>query len=293
MRTRAIALLLVIAAVVAGVPMFGGSPSTTAAPVQIGRIHDFFQPEDGKIFVLLIGHDARPGEVRARADAIHIAGINTKTMKGGILNFPRDSWVNIPGRGFAKINEAYFSGGPELLAQTLENLTGIRIDYWVTTGFEGFQEMVRALGGVRMNLPYAISDIGGSGAQLRAGKQKLKGYEALAYVRTRKPFLGGDATRTTNQGRFLLAALKKLRNEVGRNPAALLKWMNVIRREGRLNMSREEMYRLAILTSQVPLRRVSNVTVPVSLGFVGPLSVVHISPAARSLYARFRQNGSL
>ena len=107
------------------------------------------------LFVLVIGNDARAGNPdRSRADAIHIVGLDTKTLRGGILNFPRDTWVSIPGHGSGKINEALYDGGPQLLARTLENLTGIRIDLWVMTGFEGFKPVMTSfilgiIGGVK------------------------------------------------------------------------------------------------------------------------------------------------
>ncbi len=131
------------------------SGTSSAAPaLMVGRVHETYQPQDGKIFVLAIGNDARSGNPdRALADAIHIIGVNTKTMRGGVLNFPRDSYVPIPGYGTAKINEALLQGGPELLAKTLENLTGIRLDYWAMVGFEGFEDIIHGLGGVRVRVP--------------------------------------------------------------------------------------------------------------------------------------------
>lgn len=293
MRIRSVVLGLVISLVLGIFPLFGAPARLTAAPIEIGKVHDGWQPLKGKIFVLLIGHDARPGETRARADGIHIAGVDTKTMKGGVLNFPRDSWVNIPGWGSARINDALYIGGPERLAQTLENLTGITIDYWIMAGFEQFQKLVGDLGGIRMNVPTAVYDAGGSGARLDAGVQNLAGYQALAYARARKPFSDGDVTRTTNQARIFIAALKKLRREVGDNPAALLKWMSVIEANAESSLSPDDMFRLGIVLSQLSAKRVGSVTVPVSIGMAGSASVVFISPGASAIYTRFKQNASL
>ena len=140
MIKRSIALLALVASVCMMAPLAGDRSSSDAAPITGGRVHEDFQPEDGKIFVLIIGNDARSGNPdRSRADAIHLAGINTKTMKGGVLNFPRDSWINIPGSGTGRINEALYRGGPELVVRAVESLTGIRIDYWLMTGFVGFR----------------------------------------------------------------------------------------------------------------------------------------------------------
>jgi LCP family protein required for cell wall assembly len=269
-------------------------PGYAAPAITIGRVHSRFQPEDGKIFVLVIGNDARSGNPdRALADAIHIAGINTKSMRGGILNFPRDCWVDIPGYGSAKINESLFAGGPEKVAETIEHLTGIRLDYWVMVGFEGFEDLIKGVGAIKMRIPSPVYDIGGSGAHLDAGVQHLTYWEALSYVRTRHPFPHGDIDRTTNQASFLIAMLRNLQHDVKRNPAALLKWMSVTRDVTRLNVSPRELFKLGILASQVKPGNIRNVTVPVSLGMVGAASVDYISGSASSIYSKFKKNASL
>jgi polyisoprenyl-teichoic acid--peptidoglycan teichoic acid transferase len=292
MIRRAVALIIVVGAACVLIPATGAEKSKTPT-VTVGRVHKSFQPTKGKIFVLVIGSDARNGNPNLRADAIHIAGINTRTMRGGILNFPRDSYVNIPGHGSGKINEALYQGGPELLARTLENLTHIRIDYYVLVGFEGFQRIIDGVGGVTMRFGSPINDQGGSGAHIPAGKVKLGPRSALAYVRTRKAFSGGDIARTTNQARFLIALLRKLRAQVESDPTALLKWIAITRRHTRIDIGPEELFRLGILTSQVRRSRVKSVTVPVSIGSVGAASVVFIQSGANQIYARFRKKGSL
>jgi LCP family protein required for cell wall assembly len=257
-------------------------------------MHEQFQPNRGKIFVLVIGNDAREGNPEnARADAIHLVGVNTDTMKAGILNFPRDSWVNIPGLGTSKINEAMQAGGPENLARTLEGLTGIEIDYWVMTGFEGFMGIVDGLGRVKVHLPTALNDPTGSGVHLPAGTQDLGPKSSLAYLRTRHSFGAGDLARTTNHGTYLISLLRKLHDDVDHNPAELLNWISLTKRFARFDTSSDELFRLAVLASQLRAGDVKNVTVPASTGSVGAASVVFISPSARSIYERFRENASL
>ena len=291
MRKRAALLAIFLASMIAFLSLVG--PAATA-PVLVGRMHEQFQPNRGKIFVLVIGNDSRQGNPRnSRADAIHIVGINTETMKGGILNFPRDSWVNIPGQGTSKMNEAMLVGGPENLALTLEGLTGIKIDYWVMTGFEGFMGIIDGLGRVTVNLPHSINDPSGSGAHLPAGKQNLGHKSSLAYLRTRHSFGTGDLARTTNHGTYLISMLRKLREDVALNPAELLNWISLTKKFASFDMSSDELFRLAVLASQVPPKNVKNVTVPASTGSVGAASVVFISPSASSIYKRFRENGSL
>jgi LCP family protein required for cell wall assembly len=287
------AIALVLAAFVATLVPWS-EPISAAPVITVGRVHDAFQPESGKVFVLVIGNDARSGNPdRALADAIHLVGVNTKTLKGGILNFPRDSYIPIPGYGTAKINESLLAGGPQLVAQTLENLTGIRIDYWAMVGFEGFQNIINELGGVTMKIPTDVYDLGGSGAHIDAGTRHLTKWSALAYVRTRHSFPNGDIDRTTNQATFLLALLKKLRQQVARDPGNIVDWMATIKRHGRFDVSASEMFKLGILATQVDPRDIGNVTVPVSYGQVGAASVVYISGSADSIYRRFKKNASL
>lgn len=291
MTKRMCALVVAICLLAIGTTLTG-VPS--ASGVIVGRVHDSFQPLKGKIFVLLIGNDARYGNPNeSRADAIHIVGINTDTLRGGVLNFPRDSWVPIPGQGSAKINEALYRGGPDLLAQTLENLTGIRLDLWVMVGFEDFRNIIRGIGPVKFRLFNDVYDPSGSGARLQAGTQKLGPHQSLAYLRTRHSFGGGDITRTTNQGRFLLALLSKLRTETSRSPAAVLRWISITQRYARHSISAEEMLRLGVVASHLEPSDLENVTVPVSLGSVGAASVVFISPSAADIYRRFRQSAEL
>jgi LCP family protein required for cell wall assembly len=244
--------------------------------------------------VLVIGNDARAGNPdRSRADALHVVGLDTKTMRGGILNFPRDSWVNIPGHGAGRINEALYLGGPRLLAATVESVTGIRLDYWVMTGFEGFIRIVRGIGQVPLRVRQDIYDPTGSGANLKAGQDWLDAHESLAFTRTRKVLPGGDVDRTTNQGRFLLALLGKLRTRVARDPGTVLDWIAIARRNTRLDMTPEESFRLGVLATQVRPRDVGNVTVPVSIGSVGSASVVFISPGAGPIFTRFARTARL
>lgn len=298
MIKRALALLTLIASVCVLVPLAGersgGGSSMAAAPIRGGRAHAEYQPKDGKIFVLILGSDARSGNPRhSRTDGVHLAGINTKTMKGGILNFPRDSWVNIPGSGSARINEALNRGGPDLAVRTMESLTGIQIDYWLLTAFEGFQKAIKDVGGkIPLPLKRGMYD-SGSGARLRPGTKTLSAAESLAFVRSRKSLPGGDVDRTANHGRFLIALLRKLRGDIERRPDRMFDWMQAARKWTALDISPHELFQLGVLTSQVKSQDVGNVTVPVRIGSVGSASVVFIQPGAQAIYDRFKEKASL
>jgi len=147
--------------------------------------------------VVLLGSDARGDEV-SRSDTIVI----TKAG-GGMLAVPRDTLVDIPGVGKDKINAAYASGGPELTVETLENLTGQRLNHYVVVNFGGVEEIVDAMGGITLEVDNPI-DVGidGRRVSISAGTQELDGLQALAYVRYR----GGptaDIGRIGRQQKFL------------------------------------------------------------------------------------------
>ena len=106
------------------------------------------------------------------------------TSPATMVSIPRDSYVDIPGYGSDKINAAYVDGGPALLAQTVEEATGLRLDHYAEVGFGGFPTVVDALGGVEVCPAEPISDPL-AGIDLPAGCQTLDGRNALGYVRSR------------------------------------------------------------------------------------------------------------
>ena len=98
-----------------------------------------------------------------------------------MIHFPRDLYVDIPGRGKNKINAAYAFGREPLLVQTMENLLKIRIHHVARTDFDGFKNMTDAVGGVRVYAEEASNGTGNSGpVVIRKGWNDLNGSEALA-----------------------------------------------------------------------------------------------------------------
>ncbi|MGV0644310.1 LCP family protein [Mycolicibacterium sp. XJ2546] len=132
-----------------------------------------------------------------------------------MVSIPRDSYVEVPGYGSDKINAAFTLGGAPLLAQTVEQATGLRLDHYAEIGFDGFAEMVDAVGGVTICLDAPISDPL-AGIDLPAGCQKLDGRSALGYVRTRAT-PRADLDRMIHQRAFMAALLQR-----AASPAVLL-----------------------------------------------------------------------
>ena len=127
--------------------------------------------------------------------------------------------MEIPGYGSDKINAAFVEGGAPLLAQTVEQATGLRLDHYAEIGFDGFAVMVDAVGGVTMCPTEPIVDPL-AGIDLPAGCQKLNGRNALGYVRTRAT-PRADLDRMVNQRAFMSALLHR-----AASPAV---WLNPLR----------------------------------------------------------------
>ena len=158
-------------------------------------------PSNGPLFVLVIGSDARPGRspVNARADSLHIVGVNPRRGRVSILGIPRDSWVSIPGSGTNKINAALVQGGPELLVRTVEQVSGIHIDAYVLTAFVGFERLVDAVGGLDVKIPYPIDDAS-AGAHFQQGPEHLNRRPSRSRGRVTTCPPGTSAGRSTRAG---------------------------------------------------------------------------------------------
>lgn len=265
---------------------------------QIERAHAEHVPVlDGSepIFVLLIGSDARPGEQVAelRADSIHIVAINPAESKMTIVGFPRDSLVPIPGFGTNKINAAMSSGGPELVVETVEDLTGITMDYWALTGFRGFDAMITQVGGLTMDVPFSVVDSAAE-ANIPAGRQKLTGDDALAFARARHALPSGDFGRSENQGRLIIAALAQLKREFTRDPSRLLVWIAAGLRNAQSDVPLDQLMSLAFTATTVNSRRVVNIVLPGSTGMNGTTSVVNLnSTAVQAISRDLESDGTL
>ncbi len=288
-RTR-IGLLLVVS-LLAGPAVLHGMAAPRAAVFEILKVDEgHFNPAPGGVtFLLVLGNDARPGESISRADAIHLIGVNPAQGRATILDIPRDTYTDIPGYGTDKINAAHAYGGPQLTAAAVSGLVGVDIPYVLTTGFVGLTAMVDEMGGVDVDVPTAMND-SNSGAFFGAGRQHFGGQEALAFSRNRG-ISGGDFTRTNNQGRLILAALAKLRNE-GPSPANVLRSLAVLLRHTTLDgVSLTDLYRLGRLGLSIDPANVTNVTMPGVAGQAGSASVVFATAAADGVFADMRDDG--
>jgi len=244
-------------------------------------------------FVLVAGSDARPGEevTTARADSIHVVAVNPRLQAGTILGIPRDAWVDIPGHGRQKINSALPLGGPQLLARTVSELTGLPLRYFVVTGFEGFQRLTDDLGGLDVYVDRRMNDTS-SGARFERGWHRFRGDELLAFTRNRKDVAYGDFSRSLNHGVTMLATLYKMRAEVG-DEGGLGRWLEALRRNVRVEIGYDDLFRLGVTARRLDPRRMANVVASGTVGTAGGQSVVFLDDEARALFADVADDGVL
>jgi len=281
MRRRVVATLASLAAGVAGlgVATLQATPAASVPLLQIGKAHAEFDPSlkgNRPVFILVLGSDSRPGTPleRGLCDSIHILGINPKAKRASLVGIPRDSYVPLSTGGTNKINVALAQGGAQGMIKTVENLTGVRFDYYVITGFDGLTRLFDALGGVRIDVPYSFE--GHEGTSFPQGKQTLSGGQALEFSRTRKTLAHGDFDRSMNQGRLLLAALTQFKAEFRRDPTALFKWIAVGMRNVATDVPLNELLTLAFTSSVIGPKRVTNLVAVGSIGTAGGASIVNL-----------------
>ena len=220
--------------------------------------------------ILLLGSDSRisagdPSQWEAgaqRTDAIMIVQVSGDRQEVSVVSIPRDTWVEVPGYGQAKINAAYSYGGPSLTIQTVEQLTGVRIDHFVIADFESFEALTDEIGGVVINLktPQTLAD-----TQFPAGAQRLNGAQALAYTRERKSLPGGDFDRINRQQAWMRAIVSQvLHGGILTDPTKLYGFLSAVTQTMAVDegFTIDEMQSLAIDLRGLRSRNINFLTIP-------------------------------
>ncbi|MGH2528462.1 MAG: LCP family protein [Actinomycetota bacterium] len=265
---------------------------------------------------LLLGSDSRAGlppeeygvdeEVGVyRSDTIIVVRTDPREGRAVILHFPRDLWVEIPGRGPGRINTAFGhgveGGGPQLVARTIRDLTGLQINHVLYVDLEGFRGVIDAIGGIPMCVDRPLYDQLAGLDIPKAGCFTFDGRTALAYVRARH--LPGDCipdfARIARQQQFLRALLAKILTpgQLVHLPSTLEAVVENIRVDPGLRDLAELLYLSeqlqGISTGDADFRVVP--TVPDSLYVDGVFtSIVRmVQPDARALFRNLRQGRAL
>lgn len=206
--------------------------------------------------ILLLGSDTRSGSEAAlvsgsRADTIMLMHIPADGKGVYIISIMRDTWVNIPGYGAAKINAALNYGGISLQVATVENLVGVKIDHVAEIEFEGFKSLVNAVGGVDVQVPFAFTS---NVWTFTPGVMHMNGSAALTFVRERYSFADGDYQRVRNQRAFLRGLYSTMKakgalSNVGSFQSAVESLADYMRVDSGLNAAQIAQIAAPVLTS--------------------------------------------
>jgi LCP family protein required for cell wall assembly len=240
------------------VPLASGQTYMKIVALESGRAAG--EPENGAIYIALIGSDYRPGVGGARGDGLHLLGINAAKGEGTMLDFPRDlCW------GGGKINAAHGSGGPRGQADALGELAGVPVGYAMSVDFAGFTGLVDGVGGVTVNVLEPMDDYY-SQAHFSPGPTHMTGEQALSFSRDRHDFASGDLQRTTNQGWLILDAMRQLQAQMD-SPAGKFKLMSLLFRHAQLDgLNVDNVFELGEVAFKLDPDKIRNLPVPTTGG---------------------------
>ena len=256
---------------------------------------------ESRITVLLMGSDQRGEEDRAaRTDTLILLSIDPQSASAGMLSIPRDTWVNIPGFDYGKINTANQLGeafqvegrGPGLAMAVVEELIGLPVDFYAQVDFAAFERIIDELGGVKIDVPESIlvDPIGDPPPKtLQPGIQTLPGALALAYARARNT-PGGDFDRAARQQQVLLAVKDRvfsfdlIPTLVARAPVLYQELASGIR----TNLTGEQIIRLGFIAQQISFENIHRAViteeyVTVTFSFDGQYILIPIPDKIRQL----------
>lgn len=247
--------------------------------------------DQGRVNILLAGNSADDtGHSGADlTDSIMVVSLNTKDKTGYIMSIPRDLYIDIPGSGYAKINEAYqdgerssFSqagyatGGMGLLEKTISEHFGITLHYYALVNYTALREAVNAVGGITINIesndPRGLYDPSPDLhnnrkplVDLPNGSVTLDGSTALNLARARGNARGaygyglGDFVRTENQ-RKILIGIKDKATSAGTlsNPVKVGKLFDSLGNNVKTDMNASEVKRLYVLSKEIPSSKITS-----------------------------------
>lgn len=253
----------------------GGSQTDSLVPSNVMSepllSTDTFKPWSGRerVTVLVLGIDERCDETGpTRTDTMMLLTMDPVGMTGSILSIPRDLWVEIPGFGVEKINQANFlgelyeypEGGPGLAVDTVEAALGIKVPYYLTVNFKGFVQVIDEIGGIEVEVIEDIRDdtypdncYGYDPFRITSGKHRLDGESALKYARTRATF-GGDVDRAARQQQVVLAVRQKIL-QLDMIPKLMMQapeFWSILQDNVRTNLTLEEIIQLGLLAQDIP-----------------------------------------
>jgi LCP family protein required for cell wall assembly len=266
----------------ASTPLPGETPSASSQPAQTAPRP---QPWDGasRVTILLMGLDFRDWEAgeTPRTDTMIVVTIDPISKTIGMINIPRDMWVEIPNFERGKINTAYYlgesyklpGGGPELAMKTIEAFLGVPINYYAQVDFNTFVDFIDMIEGVEVEVPAEIKvdPLGKENTVvLQPGKQVMLGAVALAYARARYTE-GSDFDRAQRQQQVIMAIRDKMLKP------GVMAWMikNSATIYGKLgegvhtNFTLDQIIQLGLLASKVPSENIHHAIISTDMVGLG------------------------
>ena len=251
--------------------------STTSALTPPAALRPFGWPLrlQRRVNVLLIGIDSTMDERRrvlpySRSDTLMLVSFDPRQRRINAVSIPRDSYAQIPGVPAQKINTAYAIGGPRLTIQTVENLLGVPVPYYVKLGAASFARIVDALGGIEIDVEKDMqytdtwADLH---INLKKGRQVFSGDQIGQYIRFRSDS-EGDLGRVQRQQKVLRAIFHRLKS-----PATVLsapRLVQAFRKNTQTNLSAANLLTLALFVMRRSADEVHTATLP---GEAGPVYV--------------------
>jgi len=232
-----------------------------------------------KLNLLILGYQAD----EATTDTIIVAHLDVGRRSATLVSIPRDTWVPVPGAGYAKINAAYAYGGAHATAKVAGKLLGgVPIDAIVALQPENAAAIVDAMGGLDVNVDEAMDydDEGGDlHIHLRAGEQHLNGSQIAGYLRFRHD-AASDFGRVRRQQQVLKLMMAQLSEP--QNWAKLPQILKLAQKQIHTTMNNRQLASLLTIYRNVPDENVRSFTLPSRVGWVGDASVVFADPRWRS-----------
>lgn len=316
-RRRLLFAAAVVIVVLLGAPLAVGAYVGHQLTSHLTRIHGVFSPLDHRparasgpaaaaVNILLLGTDRRsdlpttgqdaeaaawvPGE--QRSDTMMVLHIAADRRSASIISIPRDSWVDVPGHGTAKVNAAYSWGGPSLAVATVEQLTDVRIDHLAIVDWDGYSALIDALGGIDVTIPKTVYDSARKHTWT-AGRHHLDGADALLYARERHGLPGGDLDRVRRQ-QAVLRSLSARALEDTSSPVSAYQLLDTLTQHLSVDdgWSSKSMAQLMLSLRHLKGAGVRYLTIPVTgTGMVGDQSVVFVDKATdATLWRAVRQD---
>jgi LCP family protein required for cell wall assembly len=265
--------------------------------------------------ILLLGSDSRDGENRnywspdisgERSDTTILLHLSPNRDRVVAVSFPRDSMVQVPqcekknGQKvpafFGMLNAAFAYAGAPCTWKTIESTTDIHIDHYMKIDFTGFKRVVDALGGVEICVPHAVNDPRAD-LSLRAGRQVVKGNEALGYVRTRYGLGdGSDLERIQRQQKFMASVVNKATSgSMLTDPARVYRFLNAVTKSIATDdeLSVSAMRKLATSLKGISAGTVRFVTVPTQVYPKDPNRVQWNMAQAKPLFEAIRDDDAV